>query len=446
MPLQAGKSHEVRSANIAELIKSGYKPKQAEAISYSKAAGDDESATGESKRIADGNGWVEIKGNPLSKVGVFPYSGNQLGPEFEQDKIYQVFRSEKELSDPETLESFKLLPFIDDHVMLGTEADGLVPAEQKGVHGIIGEDVYFESPYLKGNIKVFSEQLSSRIKNGKKELSIGYKCLYELQSGVYDGISYDAIQTSIRGNHLALVEEGRAGPDVAVLDHRRITFDSLELKMPMNENPNANKYSEDEEGEMSLESLGKKVADLSAMCEKLMAKMGDEESDEPALDSEKEEVEKPKDNEKNAEGKKEPAVDKDSSEGGDESEKGDTEKKEGDMSKDSKGMDAKINALSLELVSMKKDGIKNLMSEISKRDSLAAKLSQHIGTFDHSEKTLAEVAAYGIKKLGLPCGRGEEHATLNGFLAGAKVVAPSYAAMDNAPKSSDIDAYFSEGA
>jgi len=37
MPLRKGKSQEVLSANIAELIRSGYKYKQAIAIAYSKA-------------------------------------------------------------------------------------------------------------------------------------------------------------------------------------------------------------------------------------------------------------------------------------------------------------------------------------------------------------------------------------------------------------------------
>ena len=37
MPLKSGSSHEIISANIAELIKSGHEPKQAEAIAYKTA-------------------------------------------------------------------------------------------------------------------------------------------------------------------------------------------------------------------------------------------------------------------------------------------------------------------------------------------------------------------------------------------------------------------------
>src|SRR5574337_242989 len=175
-----------------------------------------------SARMEDINGFVEIQGNPLSKVGVFPYLGCQIDPALQPDKIYYVYRPEEELSNPECIKSFRLSPWIDEHIMLG---EGGVPAEQKGVEGVIGENVYYDAPYLKGNLKIFSNSLANLIENGKKELSIGYRCLYELTPGVYNGQRYDAIQRCIRGNHVALVTEGRAGPDVAVLDSFKITLD-----------------------------------------------------------------------------------------------------------------------------------------------------------------------------------------------------------------------------
>lgn len=235
MPLLAGKKNMGR--NIAELEESGHKKSQAIAIAYKKA-GEDGSPLElsmdddlPSAREDDVNGWTEIKGNPISKVGVFPYSGSQINSDLEPDKIYMVFRSEQELNNPETIKSFKLLPWTDDHTMLGSEGEGLTPAERKGIHGVIGEDVYFEDGYLKGNLKVFSDKLANLIDSGKKELSIGYRCLYDMSPGMYNGEKYDFIQREIRGNHLALVDEGRSGHDVSVLDHFKFTFDSGDLKM-----------------------------------------------------------------------------------------------------------------------------------------------------------------------------------------------------------------------
>src|SRR6185437_9614816 len=266
MPLVSGQKAKTESGfkrNLETELAAGKPKKQALAISYAKAR--QSSKDSESSQKRDLNDFIEVKGNNISKVGVFPYAGNQIGsPELEPDKIYMVYRPEESLSEPETIESFKLIPFTDEHAMLGSE-DGMMPAEEKGVHGVIGEDVYFEAPYLKANIKIFSEKLKNLINEGKKELSIGYRCLYEYNPGVYNGDSYDFIQKEIRGNHLALVEEGRSGHDVSVMDKLKFTYDSLTLINPdlKKSDSMAEKNMEKEDGEMyeedemSLEECGK---------------------------------------------------------------------------------------------------------------------------------------------------------------------------------------------
>lgn len=383
MPLQSGPSKEVVQANIEKLIREGYEPKQAAAIAYSKAGGDSDSA-----RVVDLNGWPEIKDNPISKVGVFPYYGSQISPELNPTTIYYVYRPAEELAAPECIDSFKLLPFTDEHAMLGAEADGLMPAERKGVHGVIGEDVYFEDGYLKGNIKIFSEKLEHLIDvTGKKEISAGYRCLYDIQSGVYNGVHYDAIQRSIRGNHVALVSEGRCGPDVAVLDSFKFTLDGGLMEYEKKE-------GETKDEGVTLEALAKKVEDLAGIVAGLKNSAGDESGSSMLVE-------------------KTPAVDES------ESEKEDDEKKD-DKKEDSEGMDAQIKQLKATVDGLVKNGTKVLMSEISKRDALASQLSQHIGTFDHAEKTLSEVAAYGVKKLGLQCAEDEALPTLKGYLAAKK--------------------------
>lgn len=177
------------------------------------------------KKEIDHNDYWYIKDNPLSKVGVFPYLGCTISPELEPDEIYQVLRPEEELSKQETIDSFKLTPFVDDHTMLGTKP-GMMPAEEKGIHGVIGDDVYYKDGTIYGDLKIYSESLKDEIENGKKELSMGYFCDYELTPGEYNGIKYDAIQRNILINHVALVDEGRMGADVRVMD-KNITFDSI---------------------------------------------------------------------------------------------------------------------------------------------------------------------------------------------------------------------------
>jgi hypothetical protein len=449
MPLIKGRSNKSRSKNIATEIKSGKDPKQAAAIAYSiqreaKKAGDEDnlpalptelSMDTESARQHDSNGWAEIKDNPITKVGVFPYMGAQISPDLEPDKIYNVYRPEEELNNEETINSFKLVPWTDEHTMLGSADEGLTPAEKKGVHGVIGEDVYFDNGYLKANLKIFSDKLKNLIDIGKKELSIGYRCLYEIASGVYNGEKYDAIQRNIRGNHIALVDEGRSGHDIAVLDAFKFTFDSKDLKMA--EKPGDMDKPMDEMASPSLEKLAgmiKKIAEKLEMTEDMFeddleSKIINEsendvvDEDPPYLDfvnraevtDEEEGVREEEEKEGDREAKKEEAA-----------ELSEKAAKEGDEKID--GMDT----------------MKSLLIQISKRDDLAKKLSQHIGTFDHKEKTLSEVAAYGIKKLGLQAKKGHEESVLSGYLAAAKGQQVAIA-QDSKPRSSAIDAYINGG-
>lgn len=338
----------------------------------------------ESFRIYDDSSkFFEIKDNPITKVGVFPYSGAQISSGLDPDKIYNVYRSADELSNPETIKSFELRPLIDEHAMLGAKDDGLTPAEKKGVHGVIGNHVRFDadSGFLLGNIKIFSDSLSKKIDvDGKKELSAGYYCDFVEEPGVYDGQHYDFVQKNMRGNHIALVNEGRSGPDVAVRDHLKFSFDSKELKM-------ADKDIDKEKEE--------KAEDESELSEKAKAE-GDSKAKDEAGEYKK-------------------FVNKADVEDEDE----DKEKAEDESCAKSAGMDAME---------------KTFMVRSAQKQMLVEKLSTHIGTFDAADKTLDEVVKYGMDKLRLKCEPGHEKAMLEGFLAGAKlrpVPTPTFAGDSN---------------
>ncbi len=176
----------------------------------------------------DENGFILIKDNPISKSGVFPYLGKNISPDLEPEKVYMVYRPESELNNPETIESFKLAPWIPFHEMLG---DKYTNAEEVGVQGVTGEDVYFKDGTLFSNLKLFGNNLKTAIKNGLKELSCGFGCTWQVVSGTTpDGQHYDAIQKRIRGNHLASVPNGRMGKEVAVaMDRATFALDNLNI-------------------------------------------------------------------------------------------------------------------------------------------------------------------------------------------------------------------------
>jgi len=360
-----------------------------------------------SQREIDGNGFITIERNPISKSGVFQYSGRSL-PGADPDKIYNVYRPDSELNNPETLNSFKLIPLVNDHTMLG--AGYATSAEEKGVHGSTGENVVFENGILYATLRIFSTTLKHLIDNAKKDISAGYKCMYEKSSGFFNGTSYDYIQRNIRGNHLALVHEGRCGSEVSVLD--TMAFDHFDLALDKGEEKMADEKKEEkkeatakdkEEGgaaeggakahtlEEALALLKTLVPQVKALAEALAGK-ADKEEGTATLDKEEEEKKK--------------AMDADKEE-----------------KKEKEGMDA----IEKRLAKVEGRTEKEIWAAASARDKLAREVSAVVGTFDSSEMNVQEVAAYAVKKLEIKAPEGQEQAALAGFLAGRKASTVGFA-------------------
>jgi len=368
------------------------------------------------KREYDTNGWFEVKDNPLSMVGVFPYSGRSISADCDPDRVYMVYRPAEELNSTDCIDSFKLIPWIDNHVMLGSEDEGLTPSEQKGVQGVIGQDVYFDGDTLKGNIKVFSEAMANLIANGKKELSCGYRCRYEYAPGTYDGIKYDYVQRDIRGNHLALVENGRMGPDVAVLDHFTFTVDNKEFLNMAKEN----KEVGGEKPTMTLEEVHKFLEEVMPKLAKIQKLTGQQFGSAGLEAVTDEDMTKPDgDEEKPGETKdeEEPIV-----QGG--------QKKEEKEGQRAEGMDAAAIARTVEANMVMKSKLYN-------------QLSAHIGAFDHSDMDLDKMAKYGCKKLGLDVTKEARVVALEAFLKGKGN--PSHVAMDSVARKGNFVQRFLKG-
>ncbi len=340
-------------------------------------------------RIEDQNGFIEVRDNPISKVGVFPYLGRSIGAP-NPDQIYMVYRPAEELSSVECIESFKLVPIINDHTMLG---DGATPAEEKGIDGTTGEDVYFDGEILYSNLKFFTDKINNLIDIGKRELSCGYRCEYEFANGLFNGVEFQAVQRKIRGNHVALVNEGRMGKEVAVLDSMVFTFDLKEISTMEEET----KPVETQSGEMGLEQVIEALKTLAPQVQALMSFMNqlkpleeeehgvtlDDEVGEDEIGEDKKTIVAPADEEKKPE--------------------------------------AAMDAAEIK---------RSVIKEIAQRDALYGKVSSVIGAFDHAEMSLKQVAKYSVKKIGLTCMDGAEVATLNGYLAGVAVKAKPVGTMD----------------
>lgn len=173
-----------------------------------------------SVRTMDDNGFMHVRVSPFTKEQVAPYYGREI-PGYRElgldpDKIYYGYRPAEELSKPETVASINGIPVQLRHHAEFADA----PARETRV-GATGTDAEWRAPYLMNSLTIFDADAQKAINSGAlRELSMAYHYRPDMKAGEFDGQHYDFIMRDIRGNHLALVEEGRAGADVLVYDSK----------------------------------------------------------------------------------------------------------------------------------------------------------------------------------------------------------------------------------
>ena len=206
-----------------------------------------------SVRTFDDNGRLRVETTPVSKANICEYLGREI-PDNERlglkpDKMYRLLRDPKELE--KAADTFNSLPVLEDHTPTSANAH---PREL--TVGATMDNARFETPYLMVGMVIFDGPAIQRIQTGQqRQLSCGYAYDADMTPGTYEGQPYDGRMVNIRGNHVALVEKGRAGPDVLVHD----SAINKEHGMDMNKKPVC-----DEDGlEPVIEALRPFMGDLS---------------------------------------------------------------------------------------------------------------------------------------------------------------------------------------
>ena len=140
----------------------------------------------------------------VTKTGVFPY-------ERADGSIIMELRSPEEVFRKDSLKSMELMGIQEDHrAMLDSSNSKLLRL------GTVGQDIKTVAPYIQANLVIDTKDGVEAIKRGKNQLSCGYYCDLVMEPGVYDGMAYDAKQTNILYNHLALTAKARLGKELAI--------------------------------------------------------------------------------------------------------------------------------------------------------------------------------------------------------------------------------------
>jgi uncharacterized protein len=154
-----------------------------------------------------------------ARTGVYDYAGSEIDPNNEhglRDKaIVKVLRDDKTVFDRAAVQSFIGKPITNDHPATPVTADNWRDHARGAIMGALRDGDYVAFDYLLTDATAIAA-----VDAGKRELSNGYGA--ELEFGQFtapDGTICDARQSKITGgNHVALVDRGRAGPDCAIKD------------------------------------------------------------------------------------------------------------------------------------------------------------------------------------------------------------------------------------
>lgn len=178
-----------------------------------------------SHRHFDTDGRLHVASSNISKATVNDYYGEEIpgwqALGLEARRKYAMLRDPAELQ--KAAPTFNNLPVLSKHVATSAEDH---PREL--VIGSTGTDATFDHPYLKNSLVFWPKSDIDKIENDEqRELSCSYHYDPDMTPGTFEGKPHDGVMRNIRGNHVALVPEGRAGPDVLVSDS------AIEKEKPM---------------------------------------------------------------------------------------------------------------------------------------------------------------------------------------------------------------------
>ncbi len=334
-------------------------------------------------QIETGEGFLICRNVPISRTGDQEYMGWEIGiPGAGGGQIVTVHRPPEEVFSTAALASFEGKPVTNDHPPVLIGPDDVKTYEMGHAQNVRRGDGEWEE-YTLADLHIHDRELIDAVQSGKREISCGYECEYVPNGdGTYT-------QRNIRGNHVAVVERGRAGKRAAILDSDKKKAKEPKRKGNMNKKGLFFKLFGQAVKDKSPEEIEQMAMDAAAALESEKPADGQAEgqkeepaketaSDEAVIDAIAEKI-LAKLEEKGACKKKEETKDaldaalEKLEEGGDPGQAGETEKASGDTEKETRtgtGMDRSTAAGILKVMRPAVAAIKDEKERLAVSDAL----------------------------------------------------------------------------
>lgn len=172
-------------------------------------------------QIETGEGFLICRNVPIARTGEQEYLGREIGLSGEDgNRLITVRRPPEEVFSNAAMASFEGKPATNDHPpdLIGPDD---VAVYEKGHAQNVRRGSGEWGDYILADLHIHDRELIDAIQRGKREISCGYECEYvPNEDGTYT-------QKNIRGNHVAVVERGRAGKRAAILDSDTIKHQAI---------------------------------------------------------------------------------------------------------------------------------------------------------------------------------------------------------------------------
>ena len=167
------------------------------------------------RRTSDG--YLAVRAR-AARTGVYQYAGREVDPDnahgLRDAASVNVLRDEATVFDQRAVHSFIGRPITDDHPREAVTAANWRDHARGAIMGAMRD-----GDHLAFDLVLMDAATITKVEGGKAELSNGYSASLEFGDFTApDGTKCAARQTAITGNHIAIVDRGRAGPSCRIGD------------------------------------------------------------------------------------------------------------------------------------------------------------------------------------------------------------------------------------
>lgn len=173
----------------------------------------DKATVGNVRKTKDGYLVGEAK---VARTGIQEYLAREIGlTDRNPNDVIRVYRAESEVFSQDSMASYAYRPVTLDHPPVEVDATNWKEYSK----GSIGADVVRDGEFVRVAMTLMDQDAINAWDSGKRELSMGYTTEIVIKDGITpQGEPYDALQTNLKMNHLALVSQARGGSELKLGD------------------------------------------------------------------------------------------------------------------------------------------------------------------------------------------------------------------------------------